>query len=109
MTRVDAVGDSASVSGHTSTTTAAGSGNFSELLLRAVPGQYNVTIMTPYTLSSLAPLSVSVQVGCQRCHSGDVCQPIVCMLESDERGFVLPSQVVEETKLVDLGWCRFRP
>lgn len=69
MTRIDAIGDTASVSGHTSTTTVAGVGNFTDLLLRAVPGQYNVTIMTPYTLSSLAPLSVTVQVSQRRSNS----------------------------------------
>lgn len=63
MTRVDAYGESATVSGHSSTTTSAGVGNFTDLLLRAVPGQYNVSVTTPFTLEQLAPLSLTVEVG----------------------------------------------
>lgn len=64
ITKVDALGDTVSVSGRSTTATVAGVGNFTGLLLRAVPGQYNVTINTPYTIAKLAPLAVAVQVSC---------------------------------------------
>lgn len=75
---IGAAGATVSVSGHTSASGIAGVANFTDLQLRARPGQYTVYLFSPYAVEALNDVAVDVQVGVILVEQGMHCNSLSC-------------------------------